>query len=189
MSTDTFRSESLEASAPLPSPRAAPLPSPLSHLAPAEQPLACWEEQGAESPSGTRRVGWGGEPALPLQTSWRRCHLDHALPPGSHGPWFPECPCRQRDTRSPFGVAGLAGVQPFSLSLVSSELSVRHLRPPLLPSRSSQSNRRGERKAHTLGEGAFQEFLSSMSPSQEKILENSGLPAWSPRTLSRTPAL
>ena len=35
----------------------------------------------------------------------------------------------------------------------------------------------------------FQELLSSTSPSQEKILENSGLPAWSPRTLSRTPAL
>lgn len=32
-------------------------------------------------------------------------------------------------------------------------------------------------KAHTLGEGDFQELLLSMSPSQEKILENSGLPA------------
>ena len=177
----------------LPSPCAAslPFPFPLSPLAPAEPPLACGGSREQRAPSGTRRMGRGvGADQLSLHEH----RGEHATSIMS----FPRIRCAlvprvssqaAKHTRAPFGVAGLTGAPLSSLSPVSSELSVRHLSPPALPSRSSQSNQRDERKAHTLGEGVFQELLSSTSPSREKILENSGLPAWSPQTLSRAPAL
>lgn len=94
-----------------PSPRAAPLPSRLSRPRTAEPPLPR-EEAGARGPSGTKEGGRVGQGTHPSRKHWRRCHLDHAR--------FPSClslnPCRQRDTRSPFGAAGLAGVQLSSLS-------------------------------------------------------------------------
>ena len=83
---------------PRPSPPPCPLLRPLSSsCCPSfSRPLCTrrttpclWLEQGA-GPSGTSRMGWGGGPALPSPTSWRRCHLDHELPPGSDVPWFPK---------------------------------------------------------------------------------------------------
>lgn len=75
-----------------------------------------------------------------------------------------------KHARSPLGVVGLTGAPLCSLSLVSSELSVRHLSPPALPSRSSQSNRRDERKAH------FRRRSVSGAPVKHEPLsrENSG---------------
>ena len=90
-------------------------------------------------------MGWGGGPALPSPTSWRRCHLDHELPPGSDVPRFPKSVLAGNETHPLCLWQGLS----CALCLWSYQSRLHpHLSPPPRPPRSSQFKKRRDEGAH-----------------------------------------